>query len=249
MARFVGDRLFEFVMRIAILTTDTSHHKYFAWRLGQLFPIVGIFLETHRHSPKYSIQHPFEELRELYENNVLLASAPTTFDAIAKTYVHSTMNDSEAVSGLKNLEVDVALVFGTGKLHSGVLNIGIEHFLNLHGGNPEHYRGLDSHLWAIYHRDFLNLVTTLHLIEPDFDKGNIVLSKSLDIPQGSELHQLRGINTDACIELCVAALSVVEKLGHLPSRRQTIRGRYYSAMPSVLKDECIANFKRFADRS
>ena len=236
-------------MRIAILTTDTTHHRYFVWRLAQVFPIAAIFLETLRSTPKFPVLHPFETLRDAYESEVLLSSAPATFGAIADSRETTTMNDPGAISALEKLGIDVAIVFGTGKLKADILNLGIKHFLNLHGGNPEFYRGLDSHLWAIYHRDFGGLVTTLHHVAPQFDTGDIIMAKGFDVPRGTELHQLRGINTDACVDLCAAALSVVDKLGHLPSRPQAANGRYYSAMPAVLKEECVTNFNRFASRA
>ena len=46
---------------------------------------------------------------------------------------------------------------------------------NLHGGDPEKYRGLDSHYWSIYHNDFKSLITTLHKVRPILDTGEIVL--------------------------------------------------------------------------
>ena len=33
-------------------------------------------------------------------------------------------------------------------------------------GVIQKYRGLDSHYWSIYHKDFESLVTTLHRVTP-----------------------------------------------------------------------------------
>ena len=46
--------------------------------------------------------------------------------------------------------------------------------INLHGGDPEKYRGLDSHLWSIYHEDWASLVSTLHVVSKDLDAGDSI---------------------------------------------------------------------------
>jgi len=233
-------------MRAVILTTDTTHHLYFARQLAMQFQVVGIYLETSPFAPTFSVHHTFEDDRERFERDTLLASATESFDAFAPVFRVSTMNHPDAVSNLQRLQTDVALVFGTGLLRTPVIELPKLACLNLHGGNPEAYRGLDSHLWSVYHRDFDNLVTTLHHVARDFDAGDIVLSQKLVVPRGCELYQLRAINTKTCVDLSVAALTVLEKCGRIPSRPQLTRGRYYSAMPGALKERCVSEFQRYA---
>ena len=117
--------------------------------------------------------------------------------------------------------------------------------LNLHGGNPERYRGLDTHLWSIYHNDFGDLVTTLHHVDADLDTGDIVFQSKLKVEAGTRLHQLRAINTKVCVNLFLVALGAFQSIGWLPSREQVSHGRYYSYMPAVLKEECIRKFNRY----
>ena len=117
--------------------------------------------------------------------------------------------------------------------------------LNLHGGNPERYRGLDTHLWAIYHNDFHDLVTTIHHVDADLDTGDIVLQSELRFEPNTQLHQMRAINTKVCINLSLVSLSTFQSIGCLPSRRQVRFGRYYSFMPAVLKEDCVRKFGRY----
>ena len=100
----------------------------------------------------------------------------------------------------------------------------------------------------LYHNDFDDLVTTLHHVDADLDTGDIVFQSKLKVEAGTRLHQLRAINTKVCVNLFLVALSAFQSIGWLPSREQVSRGRYYSYMPTVLKEECVRNFnRRFAE--
>jgi methionyl-tRNA formyltransferase len=226
-------------MRTVLLTTDTPHHAYFAWRVAERFPLAAIVVETDPIDPPFDVAHPFEALRDAYERETLLAGLGRLRD-VAPTQTIRNAND--AAADLEALEPDVALVFGTGLLAQPVLGAA-SLCLNLHGGNPEHYRGLDTHLWAIYHRDWENLVTTLHVADEGLDTGDIVLQATLPLRNGMGLHELRSVNTEACVDLSLAALDALDGGGPLPRRPQRQRGRYYSFMPAVLKDRCVSQFE------
>jgi hypothetical protein len=75
------------------------------------------------------------------------------------------------------------------------------------------------------------------------DCGNIVQVGELDINQISELYMLRSINTKMANNLVLNALNSVEKTGKLISFPQSAKGRYYSAMPTILYERCVNNFQ------
>jgi methionyl-tRNA formyltransferase len=228
-------------MRIALLTTDTPHHTFYAWRLAERYPLAGIVVETDTLAAPFDVAHPFEERRDAYERETLLRDLGP-LDTVAPTQTVRSAN--EAVEDLRGLAPDVVLVFGTGLLGQPLLDAAPV-CLNLHGGNPEEYRGLDTHLWAIYHRDWENLVTTLHIADEGLDTGDIVLQAALSLHARMGLHELRGVNTRACVDLTLGALDALAAGGPLPRRRQARRGRYYSFMPAVLKDRCVSNFDSY----
>jgi hypothetical protein len=232
-------------VRIVLLTTDTPHHLYYAWRLQETGRLEAILVETRQVLFPFHTAHPFEEERDRYESTHLLSRAPASLEELARVFRTPTVNDPDAVSELRRLRPDVAIVFGTCRLSPEAASIPTTACLNLHGGNPEAYRGLDSHLWAVYHRDFANLVTTLHFVVPELDTGEIVFSTKLPILRGAQLYQLRSINTRACVDLSLLAVAGLAGGLPLPCRGQQVRGRYYSAMPAVLKDDCVAKFARY----
>lgn len=230
-------------MNVVLLTTDTTHHLAYAHALHQAYPLRAIFLELKQATHPFPTHHPFEDLRDAHERATMLHGFGGGFKDLAETRFVESMNDRDAVAQLRRAAPDVALVFGTGRLRPEVLAVP-RVALNLHGGDPERYRGLDSHLWALYHDDWTGLVTTLHHMDAELDTGDIVGQQSLVLPPGTRLHHLRGINTRACIDLSLRALATLAGGEPLAARPQARRGRYYSAMPAVLKDVVLARFER-----
>ena len=232
-------------MKIVILTTDTTHHLYFAWKIASLYPLTAVFFETKKHEPPFAVTHPFEQERDAYEREHLLVGFRGGWNDLAEIRSVRNMNDAGSVSLLGGFSPEAILVFGTGKLVPAVFECASLVALNLHGGNTEEYRGLDTHLWAIYHEDFDNLITTLHHLDATLDTGDIVCQSNLVFPRNARLHELRAVNTKVCTDLSLSALATLAATGSLPRRKQLRRGRYYSYMPAVLKDICVKKFERY----
>jgi methionyl-tRNA formyltransferase len=235
-------------MRIALLTTETAHHLYFAWKLNAAYPLQSIFIETKIISPPFETAHPFESDRDTYEREVLLKGCPVGFEMLAPTYRCESINERQCVATLQATAPEVAIVFGTGILRAPVIDSVSVACLNLHGGNPEEYRGLDSHLWTIYHSDFDNLITTIHHVDSGLDTGDIVLQSRLPLDSESRIATLRSVNTRLCVDLTRLAIEALRTNGQLPSRSQLRRGRYYSFMPAILKEVCVKSFEKHMAR-
>lgn len=231
-------------MRVAVLTTATTHHAYFVWQLAERGLLAGVVLETRTHDPGFATHHPFEDERDAYEREVLLDGAPAGIDGFGPTHVAGAVNEASARAALAKMDPDLLVSFGTGLIDAGFIAATPAPLVNLHGGDPEEYRGLDTHLWAIYHRDFSALVTTLHAVDAGLDTGAIVGQEPMPHRPGAALHELRAANTQTCVDLIVAAAAATEALGRVPLRPQRRRGRYYSSMPAVLKPACV---RRYAD--
>ncbi len=229
-------------MDVALLTTDTAHHAYFAAKLAERFAISTIVVERRIAVAPFETFHPFEAEREGFERDVLLAGVERRLEAIAP--VHEAESANHALDHLRAVSPDVVLVFGTGRLAPETIELA-PICLNLHGGNPEEYRGLDSHLWAIYHRDFDGLVTTLHHVDAGLDTGDVVDIVPVPISRDMHLYELRSSNTEVCVQIVLDAFERIDSTGSAPSRPQACRGRYYSFMPGVLKDRCVREFERY----
>ena len=230
------------MLRTVILSTETNHHLYYVWQLLELCTVEAVILESNSLSPKFETNHKFENEREEYEKFQVLKDGPKKFENLLPVHAFSSINDPACIQKIEELKPDMVIIFGTGKVCPYIISIPHKACLNLHGGAPEYYRGLDSHLWAIYHNDFKNLVTTMHFVEPVLDCGQIIFQEQLRLSKESTLMKLRIINTIACIRMSALALNSMDQNSFLPCRSQLRKGRYYSFMPTDLKDVCLKKF-------
>lgn len=235
-------------IRTVLLTTDTTHHASFVREVGRMFPWERVIVERQSVKPPFDTKHPYEDLMEGYERLELLDGGSASVFDYADAVSVDSVNDSATLELLRKLSPDVVIVFGTGRLREDVIKAAGQLILNLHGGNCEEYRGLDTHLWAIYHRDFKNLMTTLHAVDIGLDTGFIVKQQVLDLEKGCQLHQLRTVNTRVCISLVQNALREMSDHGNVARRKQSKVGRYYSFMPAVIKELCVHKFNQHVSR-
>ena len=164
----------EALMKLAILTTDTFHHAYFVREIARRGDDIRVLLEENALRPPFETAHPFEKIRDEDEADIWFQGGRARTSDFAETVAVPTVNETKAISALRDFGADAAVVFGTGRLTASTIAACPPTLLNLHGGDPEEYRGLDTHLWAIYHGDFPALITTLDKIAPRLDAGDIV---------------------------------------------------------------------------
>jgi len=233
-------------MRLALLTTRTLHHAWFLRELNAEYPVGLVLEETRAVSPPFAVAHPFEAERDAYERQRWFSEQPEASAWGARPLRFVSLNEPEAVAQLRSFRPDIAVVFGTGRLSPEVIAACPGGLINLHGGDPERYRGLDTHLWAIYHGDVSGLVTTLHVVDSTLDTGAIVGKLPIPIVAGMKLHQLRAANTETCLALVRSACAEYQRSGQIPGQAQNKLGRYYSYMPTCLKEVCLAKFERLA---
>ena len=231
-------------MRLVVLTTGSVRRRYFVNALQNVFPVTQVFVETRKLGTPFETAHPLDDACRNHENEVWFAGAAPDFDQVADVEVFDSFNDSKAVRSIAATKPNVVLVFGAGLLRPPVLDICPNGCVNLHSGDPESYRGLDCHLWAVYHGDFAALVTSLHRIAPEIDAGDIVTKRPVTPTPGMGLHELRRAHTEGCLEVVKEALTDFAATGAFQATPQNRHGRYYSFMPAVMKDQCIRRFER-----
>ena len=236
-------------MKIALLTTDTLHHAYFLRALKSYCEITHVFLETKGLIAPFETAHSFEREREIYEQNLWFNGKHTSIKDLHNQVIEvESMNHEGSIHTIKNLDVDLIVVFGTGKLSKALIDSSQNLLLNLHGGDPRQYRGLDTHLWAIYHNEYDELKTSLHAVEPRLDTGDLVEVLPLQLTKNMKLHQLRAENTRVCVQLVFNAIDQYKKNNKISFQKQETQGRYYSFMPDVLKNICLKKFEKHTSK-
>ncbi len=231
-------------MKLVILSTDTVHHAYIVREIAKVHPVERVISESRRLSPPFDTHHDFEDLVEESEMQKWFDGKNVGLADVAEVIDVDSYNDESTVKTVSELAPDVVLVVGGGLVGKEMIANCPEGIINLHGGDPELYRGLDSHMWAIYHRDIKNMVATLHRLNEKFDDGEIILQERLVLSKDTKIQQLRGVNAEACARMAVSGISMFKQHRSFITRPQREAGRYYSFMPAALKEICVKRFHK-----
>lgn len=225
------------------MTADAPHYQYFARELAAHIDIDHIICTPTLHPPvRYQAAHWLDEATEQTVLTTAMAGDWSGFDALAPVTYAQGPNEPAVVDLLTARRCDVLLEVGTTLVRPQILEIPRVTALNIHAGNAEAYRGVDARLWTIYNHDFANLMTTLHVMDAHLDTGPIVSQTAIRLSADSAITDLALAAMDGALDMTVAALLGLDRRGRLALRPQLQRGRYYSWMPAVLKDEVVRIF-------
>ena len=162
-------------MKILILTTKTEHHDYFINKIKLKDNNINVIYEQRKIKFNFKTSHRFYKQRNIIEKN-FFQNKKINRNISRKNFFN--INSQKSIDYINKLNPEIIISFGVDLKDKKFLKkFSKKLILNLHGGNPEYYRGLDSHLWCVYHNDFNNLITTLHKVDKKFDTGDILYSK------------------------------------------------------------------------
>lgn len=113
----------------------------------------------------------------LHKNNILRCS---------KHQLHSNF----VIQTLQKTEPKVGFVFGAPLLKEQIFKIPEYGCVNIHTGLVNHYRGVDSSLWAMYNNRPDLVGATLHYIDKTIDAGKIIDTGVINIDQYDNLDTL-----------------------------------------------------------
>lgn len=231
-------------MRIVILSTETDHHTYFINRIASEHDVAAVFYETEHARFPYDTASPFSDEEQAFERNHFFKDVSDTVSIAIPVQRVASVNVKEFEERVAPYRAELALVFGCGRIRPHVLPLFSKGIVNVHRGIAPEYRGLDSDLWAIYHSDFSNIGVTLHFVAETLDTGDIVHKEHVSYTAANKIYHLRYKTTIMATDMILDVLTRCEA-GTVQSLKQANAGRYYSAMPSVLKPVCMHKFDRF----
>jgi methionyl-tRNA formyltransferase len=209
---------------------------------------IDVFLEREKTFSKYKTFHLINKKISNYEKKKCFKKKEQFLYKFNKIKEYRDFNNKRFYDYIKNQKYDLVIVFGARKIKTKLINLFKKNIYNLHGGNPEKYRGLDSFLWSIFNNEFKSLVTTLHKLEEELDTGKIFAKKKIGLKKRMKFHELRYYNTICCVELSKMLINKYLNNEKIVVRNQKRIGEYYSAMPSDLKDYCIKKFEDYTKK-
>ncbi|MEM0966810.1 MAG: formyltransferase family protein [Verrucomicrobiota bacterium] len=233
-------------MKFVLLSTKGIHHTYFIHRVLEAgFEIDSVFYETGILKPPFDVTSRFDNSQRIYEERVF--GEYSLEDPSSLTYFQfKSLNSDAAVQAIKERKADIGIVFGCGKLDTSVIQC-FPLLLNIHKGFAERYRGLDTDLWPIFHAEYRNIGVTLHKVAPSLDTGDLVEALPVFLGRGMKIEELRVAWVKLATEMSIRSLEKFEK-GTLETTKQKSIGRYYTFMPSDLRNLAADRFDRFCSR-
>lgn len=247
-------------MRIAVLTTDTPHHRYFLRRLAAELPdqiqlVLNIFETREYPWSRLKKRHIRKSLPNLWRAFALnpyatapeLGAAQSAFEEAAffpdgdnslpaglpSLSLHS-VNDDQCLAAINEATPDLLLVYGTGKIYSHIFEAAPLGALNAHGGLLPGYRGLDTNLWAAYEGKPEDMAVTLHMIDAELDTGPVYETRRLGKIAGLNLANLRYHTAVICTDMFIDVVSGIAA-GTMHAKTQNGDSRYFGPMPTRLK--------------
>lgn len=85
-----------------------------------------------------------------------------------------SVNSSETIEAIKNINPDLIVVNGTRIISRKVLSSTSCKFINTHAGITPKYRGVHGMYWALVNNDKANSGVTVHFVDEGIDTGNII---------------------------------------------------------------------------
>lgn len=236
-------------MNVAILTTDTKHHRYFIQRIAAEHGIGGILYEERRLSKPYPTGPFFKDEEDLFEERFFDPDAggvPRELDPVLRhrSISAASVNDPAALEWVTSVNPDIAVTFGVGRVAPHVIAIPRWGMINIHRGIVPQYRGLDSDLWAILEGQFEHIGVTVHYVDEALDTGSMLAQERLVIEPGDEIYHLRYRTTVLATDMVLRVLQhIAAAQRKLEGTRQPAEGRYFSAMPLDLKYQALDRFR------
>ncbi len=225
--------------KVLLLTTKTPHHYFFINELNKISNLT-VVQENNTLKPKFKTSHFFEKKQHNYELSKWFKDLKLKLSQKINVIEVKNINHTKTINTINSLRPKFVFSFGVSKINKKVIKSIKNKIYNFHGGDITLYRGLDSHLWSLYHKDLRGLKVTLHEVKEALDAGSILVLKKIKLDDIKRLYELRSCTT----ELCLAIAKNLIKKGKIIKKKPKMIGRYYSFMPRDLKDVVNKNFEK-----
>lgn len=231
-------------MKIAILSTDTNHHKYFINSIEkENIKISKYIFETTFVKSKFKKHNFFTKEENDFEKKNFFKNVSSKLKN-KKLIKVKNINSKSSQKILKKNKFDIGIVFGCRKIKQEVIEVFKHGLINIHRGVINKYRGLESDLWALFFEDFNNIGVCLHFINNDLDKGDIIVQKKFKILKDMQFYHIRYYTTILATNMIIDLIK--KKFKKLKqAKKQKKFGNYFSFMPYHKKKKAKINFDRY----
>lgn len=234
-------------MKIAILSTDTHHHRYFINSIEKEgIQISKYIFETTFIKSKFKKFSFFKNEENNYEKENFFKNVSINLNK-KKLIKLKNINSKASLKILKRNKFDIGIVFGSRKIQQDAIKAFSHGLINIHRGVINKYRGLESDLWALFFKDFNNIGVCLHFIDNDLDTGAIIEQKKIKLLKNMKIYQIRYYTTVLATNMIINLIKKkFKKLKY--ARKQKKIGKYFSFIPYYKKKKAKINFDKYVKK-
>lgn len=210
-------------MRVAILTSVDTRHRYFANALRAECHVVAIGYEETGYHPAQvndSDLTPDERAlvaahyreRELQEQRYFGHDAGFVVDGPAcrvRRLPPGTLNAHDTLGWLESAAPDAVVVYGTNLIKLPLLGRWPGRMVNMHLGLSPYYRGTATNFYPLVNGEPHKVGVTIHLIDAGIDSGPIFAHVRPEIVAGDRPHTIGCKTILAGIEGMVRVLELI----------------------------------------
>lgn len=211
-------------MRIAVLTSVETRHRYFARALRARGGVVAVGYEETGYQPAHvddSDLTPAERqiVRAHFEERARQEEAHFGYDAAwigggdgcsMRRLAPGTLNTPETLAWLAAAAPDVVVVYGTNLIRPPLLGCRPGRMINLHLGLSPYYRGTATNFYPLVNGEPQYVGATIHLVDAGIDRGPILAHARPEIVAGDRPHTIGCQAIRAGTEAMIAVLDAME---------------------------------------
>lgn len=208
-------------MKIGVLTSVETRHRYFAQMMFAHLPVFAIGYEQTGYSPatfdirettpeeaRVITQHFAERTRleEMYFGHTSHTIEESS-ECLVRTFPSGQLNTPATVDFLCSAEVDTLIVYGTNLIKEPLLSRFSGRIVNMHLGLSPYYRGTATNFYPLLNEEPQYVGATIHLIDAGIDTGPILAHARPEITSEDQPHSIGCKAIQAGIDKLISVLA------------------------------------------
>ncbi len=182
-------------MKLAILTSNSLRHKFFANYLSKFVEEVVVISECREidENNNYYGDNKLikEHFQKRFETEKKEFSGNEVFESRSIPILYKEVNSNFIYQYMKNYDPDMMIVFGTSIIKDPLLSLGKKNrFINLHLGLSPYYKGNGTNFWPFVNEELEYLGSTILHIDKGVDTGDIVMHVRPKIFTNDNVHTI-----------------------------------------------------------
>jgi len=211
-------------MRVGVLTSAETRHRYFVNALRDHFDVAAVGYEQtgYSHAEISTADLTPEEVRivadhfaERSRQEELFFGANSGFvtdgeSCIVRRLSPGTLNSDETLAFLEGVGIDTVAVFGTNMIKPPLLGRWPGRMINMHLGLSPYYRGTATNFYPLLNEEPEYVGATIHLLNEGIDSGPILRHARPEIVADDTPHTIGCKAILAGIEALILVLKDLE---------------------------------------